>query len=64
MNNNEIAQFILGMVDMSVASELPEEEHLEYLMKDLESIKETNLYYYLESACARNTKETRKECEN
>lgn len=56
--NKKIAEFILGMVDMSVASELPEEEHLAYLVADLNAIKEThpNLYYYLESGCENITK--------
>lgn len=47
----EIAKFILGMIDMSVASELPEYEHLQYLVADLQSIKGSSLYYYLCSAC-------------
>lgn len=50
MINKKIAEFIFGMMDMSVASELPEDEQLEMIEKDLESIKDTNLYYYLKSA--------------
>ena len=50
----KIAEFIFGMVDMSVTSELPEEEQLEMIEKDLESIKDTNLYYYLLSAFENN----------
>jgi len=46
----EIAKFILGMVDMSVASELPEYEHLQYLVDDLQRIQGSSLYYYLCSA--------------
>lgn len=47
MNNRKLAEFILGMVDMSVANELPEEEHLNLLEHDLNDIRDTNLYYYL-----------------
>ena len=32
MENRKLAEFILGMVDMGVASELPEEEHLEMII--------------------------------
>ena len=49
MTNRKLATFILGMVDHSVASELPEEEHLDLIKKDLEKIAKTNLYYYLTS---------------
>ena len=49
MNNRKLAAFILGMVDQSVASELPEKEHLDLIEKDLKTICETNLYYYLVS---------------
>lgn len=49
MTNRKLATFILGMVDQSVASELPEEEHLDLIEKDLEKIAKTNLYYYLTS---------------
>ena len=51
MNSADIARFIFGMVDMSVASEIPEDEQLRLLEKDLEDIQETNLYYYLSCAC-------------
>ena len=51
MSNQKIAEFILGMLDMSVTSELPEDEQLEMIKNDLENIKDTSLYYYLQSAC-------------
>lgn len=51
MEERKIAEFILGMVDMGVASELPEEGHLDLLVTDLEEIKGSNLYYYLLSGC-------------
>lgn len=51
VKNREIAEFILSMVDMSVLSELPEEEHLQFIETDLEAIRDTSLYYYLECAC-------------
>lgn len=51
MNNQELAEFIFGMVDMSVASELPEDKQIEMIKGDLEKIEDTNLYYYLQSAC-------------
>lgn len=48
--NKEIAKFIFGMVDMSVASELPEEEQLKIIENDLKAIEDTDLYYYLINA--------------
>ena len=49
MDNKELAKFIFGMVDMSVASELPEEEQIQSIVEDLDKIEKTNLYYYLVS---------------
>ena len=56
MNNRKIAEFIFGMVDMSVASELPEKEQLESIVNDLNKIENTCLYYYLQSAYECNCK--------
>lgn len=50
MDNEKLANWILGMVDMSIASEFSKEEQLQMMREDLNSIKETNLYYYLVSA--------------
>lgn len=60
MENRKLAEFILGMVDMGVASELPEEEHLEMIVEDLEKIEETNLYYYLVSGCEHITEQQKR----
>ncbi len=49
MDNKELAKFIFGMVDMSVASELPEEEQIQSIVEDIDKIEKTNLYYYLVS---------------
>lgn len=53
MSNREIAEFIFGMVDMGVASELPEEEQIQYITDDLEEIEGTSLHYYLNHICER-----------
>lgn len=51
MENQKIAEFIFGMADAGVASELPEQEQIEMIIEDLEAIKDTSLYYYLSCAC-------------
>ena len=61
MDNYKLAQFIFGMVDMSVASELPEAEQIQSIKEDLDSIKGTNLYYYLCSACENRQKKRRNQ---
>lgn len=60
MSNQKIAEFIFGMLDMSVTSELPEDEQLEMIKNDLENIKDTSLYYYLQSACEIHTRQCKK----
>lgn len=54
MSNQKIAEFIFGILDMSVTSELPKDEQLDMIKADLENIKGTSLYYYLQSACEIN----------
>ena len=50
-DTKRIAEFILGMVDMSVTSELPVSEQLEMLEKELANIEDTSIYYYLLNGC-------------
>ena len=57
MDNYKLAEFIFGMVDMSVASELPEREQIQLIKEDLDTISNTNLYYYLCSAYENNNKQ-------
>lgn len=57
MDNYKLAEFIFGMVDMSVASELPEREQIQLIKEDLDAINNTNLYYYLCSAYENNNKQ-------
>lgn len=56
MDNFKIAEFIFGMCDMSVASELPWDEQIESIKEDLDAIENTNLYYYLSNAYENNIK--------
>lgn len=49
--NKKIAEFIFSMCDMSVTSELPEEEQIESIIEDLKKLEGTNIYYYLSNAC-------------
>lgn len=62
MKEKQMAEWILGMVDMSVASELPQAEQLEILESELVKIRETALYYYLASALEKENKEAGKLC--
>lgn len=53
----EVAKFILSIVDTWVADEITEDEHLQYLVHDLQDIKDSNIYYYLCNACERHLRE-------